>query len=52
MLWIEEGIIMGGTITKLTLLRHPFLVVGLFGWGVWLKGLAMQRGTFLDVVEF
>jgi hypothetical protein len=42
---------MNGTITKKTLVRHPYLIISLFGWRVWVKGLAMQHGTFLELIR-
>jgi len=42
---------MGGTITKKTLLRHPILIISLFGFRVWVRGLAMQHGTFLELIR-
>ena len=41
---------MGGTITRITLIRHPLLIVKLFGIRVLVVGL-FHKGTFLDLVR-
>ena len=40
---------MGGTITRITLIRHPLLIVKLFGVSVLVRGL-FHQGTFLDLL--
>lgn len=42
---------MSGTITRLTIIRHPILVCSLFGWRVVVVGLLGKPITFLDLLR-
>jgi hypothetical protein len=42
---------MDGMITKKDLFFHPLLIIGLFGFRVYLRGLFARKTTFLDIIS-